>query len=116
LAVPTASGAITVQTAEGEAIGHGWGEVRVRRDPDTGRASMGGEIREMTWSPGVAPLDARRSYRVGFHGGPWFVGVFDGPFPGVDRRRATFRPSGPTAVPTGPSRFVWPTAFPARRP
>jgi hypothetical protein len=116
LNVPTASGAITVLTAEGVPIGHGWGEVRVRRDPGTGGPGVVGELREMTWSTDRAPLDPRQSYRVGFHGGPSFVGVFDGPFPDANRRRATFRPSGPKAVPTGPSRLVWPTTFPARRP
>ena len=114
--VPTASGAITVLTAEGVPIGHGWGEVRVGRDPSTGRASVLGELREMTWATDLAPLDPRQSYRVGFHGGPSFVGVFDGPFPDANRRRARFRPSGPTAVPTGPRPSLWFGASSAGRP
>ena len=113
--IPTASGAITVLTAEGVPIGHGWGEVRVGRDPGTGRPSVLGELREMTWSADLAALDPRQSYRVGFYGGPSFVGFFDGPFPDANQRRATFRPSGPTTVPTGPSPSVWLTGFPARR-
>jgi hypothetical protein len=113
---PTARGAITVLTAEGVPIGHGWGEVRVGRDPITGRASVLGELREMTWSTGLAPLDPRRSYRVGFYGGPSFVGVLDGPFPDASQRRATFRPSVPTSVPTGSNPSVWPTALPGSRP
>jgi hypothetical protein len=116
LNTPTARGAITVLTAEGVPIGHGWGEVRVGRDPTTGGASVVGEVREMTWSTDRAPLDARRSYRVAFHGGPWFVGVFDGPFSDAGQRRATFRPSGPTTVPAGPTRSAWPTSFSAGRP
>ena len=114
--VPTASGAITVLTAEGVPIGHGWGEVRVRRDPDTGGASVLGELREMTWSGDTAPLDPRQSYLVGFFGGLSYVGVFDGPLPDAGQRRVTFRPSHPAAVPTGPARSAWLTGFPARRP
>jgi len=115
LNVPTASGAITVLTAEGVPIGHGWGEVRVRRNPSTGGTSVLGELREMTWSTGIAPLDPEQSYRVGFHGGPSFVGFFDGPLPEADQRRATFRPSGHTVVPTGPTPSAWLTEFPVRR-
>jgi hypothetical protein len=113
--IPTARGAITVLTAEGVQIGHGWGEVRVGRDPSTGRPSVLGELREMTWSSDLPPLDLQRSYRVGFYGGPSFVGVFDGPFPDASQRRATFRPSGPTTTPTGPISRVWPSAFPVGR-
>ena len=86
------------------------------RDPTTGKASVLGELREMTWSTDLARLDPRRSYQVGFYGGLSFVGVFDGPFPDASQRRATFRPSIPTTVPTGPSPTAWATAFPARRP
>jgi hypothetical protein len=103
-------------TAEGVPIGHGWGEVRVGRDPTTGATGVLGEVREMTWSMDLALLDARRSYRIGFHGGPSFVAVFDGPFPGTSQRRASFRPSGPATVPTGPSPSAWLTGFPVRRP
>ena len=113
LNVATASGAITVLTAEGLPVGHGRGEVRVGRDPTTGRARVIGELREMTWSADLPPLDARRSYRVGFHGGLSFVGVFDGPFPDAGQRRATFRPSDPTEVPTGPRPTIWAIASPA---
>src|SRR5438067_13777663 len=45
--MPTASGAIAIRTADGAAVGHGWGEVRVRRDPDTGGSSFVGEVRRM---------------------------------------------------------------------
>ena len=37
--LPTASGAITIRTADGTPVGHGWGEVRIRRDPRTGGSS-----------------------------------------------------------------------------
>ena len=117
MSTPTAArGAITIQTDDGEVIGHGWGEVRVGRDPSTGRASVLGELREMTWSTDLAPRDTRRSYRVGFYGGPSFVVVFDSPFPDTSQRRATFRPSNPTTVPTGPRPSVWLNGFAARRP
>jgi hypothetical protein len=110
--MPTASGAITIRTADGEPIGHGWGEVRVRRDPMTGRPSTLGELRRMTWLTDLGRLDACQSYVVGFYGGPSFVGVFDSPLPGTGRRHATFRPSGPVTVPTGPTRSAWPTIVP----
>ena len=113
---PTASGAITVLTAEGVPIGHGWGEVRVGRDPTTGRASVLGELREMTWSTDRAPLDHRRSYLVGFHGGLSFVVVFESPLPDTSQRRATFRPTVPTPVPTGRQPSVWPTSLPGAPP
>jgi hypothetical protein len=61
----------------------------------------------MTWSTDRAPLDPRRSYRVG---------VFDGPFQDASQRRARFRPSGPTAVPTGPRPSLWFGASSAGRP
>jgi hypothetical protein len=114
--MPTASGAITIRTADGVPIGHGWGEVRVGRDPSTGTASAIGEVREMTWLADLPSPDGRQSYRVGFHGGPSFVGIFDGAFPDASRRRATFRPSGPTTVPIGPTPSAWLVGFPARRP
>jgi hypothetical protein len=111
----TARGAITIRTSDGVPIGHGWGEVRVGRDPSTGLAGVIGEVREMTWSTDLAPTDEGQSYRIGFHGGPSFVGVFDGPFPDTARRRARFRPSGTTTDPIGPRSAVWLTRFPARR-
>ena len=115
MSIPTARGAITIQTGDGEVIGHGWGEVRVGRNPRTGRESVVGELREMTWSADPVPSDARRTYRVGFHGGLSFVGVFEGPFPDTARRSARFRPSGPTTAPIGPRSAVWVSGFPARR-
>jgi hypothetical protein len=116
LDTPTASGAITIRTDDGEAIGHGWGEVRVGRDPTTGRTSVVGELREMTWSTDVAPVDLRHSYRVGFYGGPSFVVVFETPFPDASQRRATFRPCNPASVPTGVRPSSWQTGFPTRGP
>jgi hypothetical protein len=99
--MPTASGAITIRTADGTQVGHGWGEVRMGRDPGTGRAGARGEVRSMTWSTDLPPPDRRRSYEVRFYGGLSFVAVFDGAFPDASRPRATFRPSSPTTVPTG---------------
>jgi hypothetical protein len=87
--MPTASGAITIRTADGIPIGHGRGEVRVRRDPNTGKVSAHGELREITWLADLPPLDARQIYRIGFYGGPSFVGIFDGAFPDTSQRRAT---------------------------
>jgi hypothetical protein len=91
--IPTASGAITIRTADGTSVGHGWGEVRMRRDPDTGRPSPVGEVKRMTWAKELPSLEARQSYRVDFHGGPSFAGAFDVGFPDVSQERATFRPS-----------------------
>jgi hypothetical protein len=116
LDTPTARGAITIRTGDGEEIGHGWGEVRVGRDPTTGRASVVGELREMTWSAGLAPPEPRRSYRIGFHGGPSFDIVLELPFPDASQRRATFRPCSPASVPTGARPSVWPAGFPIGRP
>ena len=111
---PTARGAITIRTADGVEIGHGWGEVRVGRDPSTGQDSVLGEVREMTWSTGLAPTDAGQAYRIVFHGGPAFVVVFEGPFPDTARRGARFRPRGPATDPIGPRSAVWGSGFPAR--
>jgi hypothetical protein len=107
---PTACGAITIRTADGTPIGHGWGEVRVRRDPGTGRAGAFGEVRTMTWLADLPPPGVRHSYEVRFHGGLSFVAVFDGAFPDTSRQRATFRPSDPTTVPTGSRRGIQQTA------
>jgi hypothetical protein len=73
----------------------------VRRDHGTGKLGTFGEVRAMTWSTDLPPLDGRRSYKVGFYGGLSFVAVFDGAFPDTSQHRATFRPSSPTTVPTG---------------
>ena len=112
--LPTTSGAITIRTAEGVTIGHGRGEVRMGRDPDTGRACALGEIREITWSTDLPLPDPGRSYRVVFHGGPSFIGVFGPAFPDASQRRATFRPRAATVVPTGSDRTPSPTRFSAR--
>ena len=90
----TASGAITVRTADGKSVGHGWGQVLVRRDPDTGGTSSTGEIREMIWSEEMPEAPPRQTYRVDFYGGPTFLGVFEAAFPDTSQRRATFRPFG----------------------
>jgi hypothetical protein len=113
LDTPTARGAITIRTDDGEAIGHGWGEVRVRRDPTTGRTSVVGDLREMTWSAAPAPPDPRRSYRVVFYGGPSFSAVLEAPWPDTSQRRATFRPGDPASVPTGGRSSSWRTGVPA---
>ena len=113
--IPTARGAITIRTSDGVTIGHGWGEVRVGRDPSTGRTGVVGEVREMTWSTDLPPSEAGQLYRIGFHGGPSFAGVFDGPFPDVERRRATFHPSDHRTGPVGWDSPVRPIRFPIRR-
>jgi hypothetical protein len=105
--MPTARGAITIRTADGVPIGHGWGEVRVGRDPDTGQALVVGEVREMTWSPDLTPTGTAQPYQIAFHGGPSFDGVFDGPFPDTSQRRARFRPSATTTGPSGRRSAVW---------
>jgi hypothetical protein len=111
-----ARGAITIRTADGTSIGHGWGEVRISRDPQTGRTTLHGEVWEMTWLPNLPSPDTWKSYRVAFYGGLSFDGVFDPPFPAPERRRATFRPSGPKSVPIGSARTPLTSRFPARLP
>jgi hypothetical protein len=90
----TASGAVNVSTLDGTALGHGWGEVRMRRDPTTGVEDATGEVRTMRWTAGLPPPSG--TYRVAFYGGESYVGVFEGGFPEAGQQRASFRPSRPS--------------------
>ena len=91
---PTARGAITIRTADGVPVGHGWGEVRARRDPERGFNGTTGEVRDMVWSDQMPPRPPDGTYRVDFYGGLSFLGVFDAAFPDTSQRRASFHPSG----------------------
>ena len=89
----TATGSVTIYSMQGIEVGHGWGEVRFGRGTDGHRPPQIGLLRRMSWTEALPPPSEPQMYRIVFHGGPTFHGVFDEGAPDRTRDQATFTPT-----------------------